>query len=165
MNTDKVTSVLFAGIGGQGVIRASDLLSEAAFRMGFDVKKSELHGMSQRGGSVSSDVRFGGKVASPMIPAGEADFLIALSPGEEEVCALYLNEKTQVIRNTDLPEEYRESRMANIAMLGLLNLSLAFPEELWLDLIREQFDPAAAEDNIRAFRSTFSRKEVVNEHQ
>ena len=45
-----ITNVLFAGIGGQGIIKASDMLTEAAFRMGFDVKKSELHGMSQRGG-------------------------------------------------------------------------------------------------------------------
>ncbi|MBR3707962.1 MAG: 2-oxoacid:acceptor oxidoreductase family protein, partial [Lentisphaeria bacterium] len=73
MKNGKVTNVMFAGIGGQGIIRASDMLTEAAFRMGCDVKKSELHGMSQRGGSVSSDVRFGEKVASPMIPAGEAD--------------------------------------------------------------------------------------------
>ena len=63
----------FAGIGGQGVILASDLLTVAAFRSGYDVKKSELHGMSQRGGSVSSDVRFGTKVWSPMVPRGEAD--------------------------------------------------------------------------------------------
>ena len=55
MTLDTV-NVVFAGIGGQGVILASDLLTAAAFRSGFDVKKSELHGMSQRGGSVSSDV-------------------------------------------------------------------------------------------------------------
>ena len=61
MTLDTV-NVVFAGIGGQGVILASDLLTAAAFRSGFDVKKSELHGMSQRGGSVSSDVRFGTKV-------------------------------------------------------------------------------------------------------
>ena len=67
---NKLTNVLFAGIGGQGIIKASDMLTEAAFRMNYDVKKSELHGMSQRGGSVSSDVRFGDKVYSPMIPEG-----------------------------------------------------------------------------------------------
>ena len=70
---DKTINVLFAGIGGQGIIRASDMLTEAAFRMGYDVKKSELHGMSQRGGSVSSDVRFGKKVLSPMIPEKSAN--------------------------------------------------------------------------------------------
>ena len=68
----KTVNVVIAGLGGQGVITASDILSEAAFRSGFEVKKSEIHGMSQRGGSVSSDVRFGEAVLSPMVPAGEA---------------------------------------------------------------------------------------------
>ncbi len=52
---------MFAGLGGQGVIKASDVLADAALRAGFDVKKAEVHGMSQRGGSVTSDVRFGGE--------------------------------------------------------------------------------------------------------
>jgi len=76
----RVTNVVLAGLGGQGVIKASDILAEAALRAGLDVKKSEIHGMSQRGGSVTSDVRFGPKVLSPMVPAGEADFLVVLEP-------------------------------------------------------------------------------------
>ncbi len=56
---DDVTNVVIAGLGGQGVLKASDILADAAFLAGLDVKKSEVHGMSQRGGSVSSDVRFG----------------------------------------------------------------------------------------------------------
>ena len=158
MMNGKVTNVMFAGIGGQGIIRASDMLTEAAFRMGCDVKKSELHGMSQRGGSVSSDVRFGEKVASPMIPAGEADYMIAVSADQIEVCAAFLNEKTVIIRDEDIPEEYRASRMMNIAMLGVLNRYLAFPEELWIDLIRENFSGTVAEENITAFRRAFEVK-------
>ena len=77
MNKD-VTNVVVAGLGGQGVLTASDILAEAAFAAGYDVKKSELHGMSQRGGSVTSDVRFGEAVLSPMVSAGEADFLLHL---------------------------------------------------------------------------------------
>jgi indolepyruvate ferredoxin oxidoreductase beta subunit len=77
-NRDKVTNVVFAGLGGQGVLKASDILSDAAFHAGFDVKKSEVHGMSQRGGSVTSDVRYGREVFSPMVPAGEADYLVVL---------------------------------------------------------------------------------------
>ena len=146
-----VTNVLFAGIGGQGIIRASDMLTEAAFRQNMDVKKSELHGMSQRGGSVSSDVRFGEKVASPMIPRGEADYLVAVSADQIDVCAPWINENTVIIQVTDLPEEYRESRMMNIAMLGVLNRYLKFPEELWVELIRENFPGAVAEENIKAF--------------
>ena len=68
----KVVNVVVAGLGGQGAIKASDILADAACRAGFDVKKAEIHGMSQRGGSVTSDVRFGPEVLSPMIPAGEA---------------------------------------------------------------------------------------------
>ena len=158
MKNGKVTNVMFAGIGGQGIIRASDMLTEAAFRMGCDVKKSELHGMSQRGGSVSSDVRFGEKVASPMIPAGEADYMIAVSADQIEVCAAFLNENTVIIRDEDIPEEYRASRMMNIAMLGVLNRYLAFPEELWIDLIRENFSGTVAEENITAVRRAFEAK-------
>lgn len=158
MKNGKVTNVMFAGIGGQGIIRASDMLTEAAFRMGCDVKKSELHGMSQRGGSVSSDVRFGEKVASPMIPAGEADYMIAVSADQIEVCAAFLNENTVIICDEDIPEEYRASRMMNIAMLGVLNRYLAFPEELWIDLIRENFSGTVAEENITAFRRAFEAK-------
>jgi len=58
-------NVVVAGLGGQGVLKASDILADVAFSAGLDVKKSELHGMSQRGGSVSSDVRFGERVFSP----------------------------------------------------------------------------------------------------
>lgn len=71
----KNTNILLAGVGGQGTLLASEVLSEAFMMAGFDVKKSEIHGMSQRGGSVTSHVRFGEKVYSPLIPEGEADIL------------------------------------------------------------------------------------------
>ena len=71
MNT--VTNIVVAGLGGQGVLKGSDILADAALRAGYDVKKSEIKGMSQRGGSVTSDVRFGERVWSPMVPVGEAD--------------------------------------------------------------------------------------------
>lgn len=73
----EVTNVLFAGVGGQGVILASAILSHAAFKNGYDVKDSELHGMAQRGGSVISHVRFGVVVYSPLIPKGKADYFVA----------------------------------------------------------------------------------------
>ena len=73
--TNKVTNILLAGVGGQGTLLASEVLSEALMLSGFDVKKSEIHGMSQRGGSVTSHVRFGQQVYSPLIPEGTADVL------------------------------------------------------------------------------------------
>ncbi len=75
-------NVLIVGVGGQGVLLASELLSDAALRAGFDVKKSEVHGMAQRGGSVSSHVRISGQVRSPLIPDGQADALLAFEQAE-----------------------------------------------------------------------------------
>ncbi len=70
-----VTNILLAGVGGQGILLASEVLAEAFMLAGFDVKKSEIHGMSQRGGSVVSHVRFGKKVFSPVVPEGTGDIL------------------------------------------------------------------------------------------
>jgi len=73
--TDSITNILLVGVGGQGILLASEILAEAFMIAGFDVKKSEIHGMSQRGGSVVSHVRFGEKVFSPVVPEGEGDIL------------------------------------------------------------------------------------------
>ncbi len=72
-----VFSVFITGVGGQGILMASELLSEVARRAGMDVKKSEVHGMAQRGGSVVGHVKFGTEVYSPLISDGEADVLMA----------------------------------------------------------------------------------------
>ncbi len=70
-------SVLLVGVGGQGIISAAQVLAEAALDAGYDVKTSEVHGMAQRGGSVQSMVRWGEEVFSPLIPEGEAHYLLA----------------------------------------------------------------------------------------
>jgi len=74
---DTVTNILLSGVGGQGIILASDIMGEVFLESGFDVKKSEVHGMAQRGGSVTSHVRFGRKVYSPIIKQGEVDILFS----------------------------------------------------------------------------------------
>jgi len=76
------TNILIVGVGGQGVLLASEILSEVAKSSGLDAKKSEVHGMSQRGGVVTSHVRFGEKVFSPLIPEGEADAVVAMEIAE-----------------------------------------------------------------------------------
>jgi indolepyruvate ferredoxin oxidoreductase beta subunit len=76
------TNVLIVGVGGQGVLLASEILSEVARHMGLDAKKSEVHGMSQRGGAVTSHVRFGKKVYPPLIPYGAADTILAFELAE-----------------------------------------------------------------------------------
>ena len=73
----KTVNVSLVGVGGQGIILTADLLAKTAALSGLDVKKSEIHGMSQRGGSVTSQVRFGSSVASPIIQEGAADILVS----------------------------------------------------------------------------------------
>lgn len=144
-------NVVFAGIGGQGVILASDLLTAAAFRSGFDVKKSELHGMSQRGGSVSSDVRFGTKVWSPMIPKGQADFLVSLAEDQVEVCR-HLLKPGGIVLSPSMLGDYDPGRSMNIAMLGALNAHLKLPDEIWNQLLAETFSGELLPVNQEAFR-------------
>jgi indolepyruvate ferredoxin oxidoreductase beta subunit len=153
MLMDTIINVKFAGLGGQGVIRASDILAEAAFRFGMDVKKSELHGMSQRGGSVSSDVRFGTKVWSPMIPAGDTDYLMIVSPDQVDNNLPSLKTGGVLVR----PEMIDESKLINkkalnVALLGVLSANLSIPEETWLGTIRESFPESFYASNEQAFR-------------
>lgn len=77
-----VSNILVVGIGGQGVMTATEILAEAAIAEGHDVKKTEVAGMAQRGGVVSSHLRFGPKVLSPQIPPGSADILLGFEPAE-----------------------------------------------------------------------------------
>lgn len=150
MTLDTV-NVVFAGIGGQGVILASDLLTAAVFRSGFDVKKSELHGMSQRGGSVSSDVRFGTKVWSPMIPEGQADFLVSLAEDQVEVCR-HLLKPDGIVLSPSMLGDYDPGRSMNIAMLGALNAHLKLSDEIWNQLLAETFSGELLPVNQEAFR-------------
>ena len=142
----KVTNVVIGGLGGQGVIRASDVLADAVLRAGFDVKKSELHGMSQRGGSVSSDVRYGDEVFSPMVPFGEADYLVILNPDQVDPNIHVLKKDGTLIVSTAIDEtKLLNKKSMNVALLGKLSkhlpeigeehwaaaLKACFPEKLW----------------------------------
>lgn len=79
---DRIFNVSLVGVGGQGILLTSDVLALAAMHAGLDVKKSEIHGMSQRGGSVISQVRFGARVHSPIIPDGQSDVLVSFERTE-----------------------------------------------------------------------------------
>ncbi len=92
-------TVIVAGVGGQGILLASNLLSEAAMEAGYDVKKSEIHGMSQRGGDVISTVRFGEKVYSPIVGLGAADVILAFEKLEAMRNLPYLRKDGTVIVN------------------------------------------------------------------
>jgi indolepyruvate ferredoxin oxidoreductase beta subunit len=92
-------SVLLVGVGGQGVVLASALVADAALRAGYDVKQSEVHGMSQRGGIVSSHLRFGPRVFSPLIEVGGADAVVALEWNEGLRALPYLRPGAPLIVN------------------------------------------------------------------
>lgn len=92
-------NVLLVGVGGQGTILASKLLTLGLMDAGYDVKMSEIHGMSQRGGSVSSQVRYGDHVASPVIERGSADILVAFEKMEAMRWLPYLKKGGKVIVN------------------------------------------------------------------
>lgn len=92
-------NILLCGVGGQGTLLASNLLAECAMEAGFDVKKSEIHGMAQRGGSVVSHVRFGERICSPIIRKGECDILLAFEELEALRWTEYLKPGGLVISN------------------------------------------------------------------
>lgn len=94
---ESITNILMVGVGGQGTVLSSDILTLAAMYDGHDAKKSEIHGMSQRGGSVFSHVRFGRQVHSPVIPEGEADVLLSLEELETLRWLDYLRPNAAII--------------------------------------------------------------------
>ncbi len=153
MIDSNVTNIVAAGLGGQGVIKASDILADVAFRAGLDVKKAEIHGMSQRGGSVTSDVRFGPRVLSPMVPAGHAHFLLVFTPDQVDN-NLHCLRPGGILITPDLIDESKlaSKRSLNVALLGALSHHLDFPEALWLDAIKSNLPEKALDGNVAAFR-------------
>ncbi|TGE31583.1 indolepyruvate oxidoreductase subunit beta [Desulfosporosinus sp. Sb-LF] len=96
----KIINVLLVGVGGQGTILASKILTHAAIAQGYEVKMSEIHGMAQRGGSVVTQVRMGENVYSPVIEPGEADFIVAFEQLEAYRWAHFLKKDGVLIVNT-----------------------------------------------------------------
>lgn len=95
-----VKSILFIGVGGQGTILATKILSKGLMEKGYDVKMSEIHGASQRGGSVTTQLRYGDKVYSPIIGKGEADLVVAFEKSEALRALPFLKVGGRVIMDT-----------------------------------------------------------------
>jgi len=93
----KNLNVIIVGVGGQGIITLTKILSEAALLEGYDIKTSELHGLSQRGGSVETSIRFGNKVHSPLVRQGGADLIIALELQESLKACYYASKESKTI--------------------------------------------------------------------
>lgn len=150
--SEKTTNIVIAGLGGQGVLKASDILAKASFATGKDVKKSEIHGMSQRGGSVTSDVRFGDVVLSPMVPAGEADYLVVLSDDQVENNRPMLQANGVLITPDSIDvNSLSNKRSINVALLGVLSSHLDIAENHWLDAIRSALPEKLHGVNEEAF--------------
>jgi indolepyruvate ferredoxin oxidoreductase beta subunit len=147
-----VSNIVIAGLGGQGVLKASDIVADVACHAGLDVKKSEIHGMSQRGGSVSSDVRFGPQVFSPMVPDGEADFLLVIAAEWIAVNAPALKKEGVLIEPSQLDlSKLRNKKSLNVALVGSLSRHLPFSEEAWIAAIRRNLPEELHEANLQAF--------------
>ena len=152
--SSKVTNIVIAGLGGQGVLKASDIVAEAAFSSGLEVKKSEVHGMSQRGGSVSSDVRFGGQVFSPMVPEGEADFLLVLTPDQIVVNQAMLRKDGVLLEPSQIDRARLHSeKCLNVALLGRLSRALDLSEDVWVAAIKRNLPEKLHEANLAAFKT------------
>ena len=101
MSDNKVKSILFTGVGGQGVLRASDIICEVIMEAGLDVKKSEVHGMAQRGGCVTSHVRYGKKVYSPLAESGCIQTLVSFEKMEALRYLKLLTKDAAIVVNTE----------------------------------------------------------------
>ena len=134
------------------MLTAADVVADVALHAGFDVKKSELHGMSQRGGSLASDVRFGHEVFSPMVPAGEADFLVAIEPDQVSVNAAALSPNGVIVEPSQFrADKLRSKKSLNVALLGALSRHLEFSEEAWIAAIKRRLPEKLVEVNLEAF--------------
>ena len=142
---DKITNVRIAGLGGMGVLKASLILGELLFECGYDVKKAEVHGMSQRGGSISSDVRFGKKVVSPMI--------LSLAPEWSDTHIQSLAPDGVVLSANSIDaSKLRNAKAINVAVLGMLSKKLDIPREKWLEVLKKFFPQKLHDANESAFK-------------
>jgi indolepyruvate ferredoxin oxidoreductase, beta subunit len=153
MKKQTIINVTFGGIGGQGIIKASELLGWAAMYDGYHVKKSEVHGMAQRGGSVESHVRFGGKIYSPLVGPQQADYLLCFHSEEHPRLQTFLKkdgvdlagflEKAQAI--------IENPRHLNTILVGVLAAYLPIRNESWQKAMETVFTPKILAENQAVF--------------
>jgi len=150
---NKVYSITFGGIGGQGILKASEICGWAAMLDGYHVKKSEVHGMAQRGGSVESHVRFGKKVYSPLVAAGTADCLVTFHKDEHPRLKTFLRKGgIDLIDHLPKAEAAVENpRHINTYLIGVLSAYLPISEGSWLEALRRVFPEKILEENVKVF--------------
>ncbi len=134
---EKTFGVYITGVGGQGILLASEVLSDVAMAAGLDIKKSEVHGMAQRGGNVVSAVRFGKKVHSPVISEGEADVLLSFEPMEALRNIRFANPKGIFITSTrTIPPASVSSGKAEYPSDIEERITKAIPNAIFLDALK-----------------------------
>lgn len=143
-----VKSIMIVGVGGQGTLLASRLLGNALMRQNYDVKVSEVHGMSQRGGSVVTYVKYGDKVHSPVIDLGEADIIIAFEQLEAARWLGYLKKGGKILVNTQ-----------RIAPMPVITGAAKYPEDL-VDKMKAAGADVAAFDALSLAEQAGSAKAV-----
>lgn len=153
MKTD-VHSITFGGIGGQGVLKASEIAGWAAMFDGYHIKKSEVHGMAQRGGSVESHLRFGKRVYSPLICAGGADVLVCFHHEEHPRLQAFLKKGgVDLTEYLDKAEAAVDNpRYANTFLVGVLSAKLPIREAAWMKAIETVFNESQVPENKRVFQ-------------
>ena len=146
-------NILFCGTGGQGVLTAAEVCGIAALLEGYHVKKSEVHGMAQRGGSVESHLRFGKQVFSPLIPQGKADYLVCFEQAEGERLKNFLTPKgINLIEYLGKAQaSLQDKRYGNTYLLGVLSRYLPIKEENWLKALEQIFSSKNLAENKRIF--------------
>ena len=129
----KTTNIMIVGVGGQGSLLASKLLGRLLLDAGYDVKVSEVHGMSQRGGSVVTYVRYGDKVCSPVIDKGEADYIVSFELLEAARWMEYLKPEGQIVTN-----------IQQIDPMPVITGAMEYPE----DLVKKMTDAGVKVDAL-----------------
>jgi len=151
--SNKTYNIILYGIGGQGTLKASEICAQAAFLEGYHVKKSEVHGMAQRGGSVESHLRFGKLVYAPLVPEFQADVLVCFYEGEHERLKHFLKKGgIDLISYLPQAEEFLKDnrRYLNTFMLGVLSCFIPISERCWLEAI----------DTVLAGKNTQKNKNI-----
>jgi indolepyruvate ferredoxin oxidoreductase beta subunit len=154
---NKIINILFCGTGGQGVLTAAEIVCLAAVYDGYHTKKSEVHGMAQRGGSVESHVRIGfgagDKVYSPIIEEGKADFLVSFHKGERNRMAYYLSKDGKdLFEAFETAEKILENKkFVNTYMLGVLSKYLNIKQASWLKALEVGFKGKFIDENQKVF--------------
>jgi len=159
MSQTTTTNIVLAGVGGQGILLASEIIARAAMAAGHDVKTNEVHGMAQRGGSVLAQIRYGPKVHSPLIPVGSSQTVIPLTVSSGT--ALYPAGAEARIRRTFPRLIYLDAvalagalgnvRASNAVVLGALSTGLDLPAAAWQEAIRGSVKEKFLEVNRQAF--------------